>query len=271
MGSSRAVAALLIALSGGCGKSNHVEPPPVAPVMVKATGPMPSPPLPVNGPVADLKALAPKPKPEAPKPMVKTTMLAASSCPNSVSCNAPSDCKPTVNVTGPQGVTCTNKCCAITQCVGQWFDVDTWYNDGCECSDDGYGQGCNLTTTQLGTVGQSTSLPNIIGVLPAPNEANWFQVTFGGTVGGGAKPKIVLTSANSNIVFDLQSNGCGGPAWPCGTEGGNATNVTSWDESEQNDGMHHNTVSNNPGTQMIRVHNKTSTPTCDYYTLAISD
>src|SRR5581483_10880494 len=106
----------------------------------------------------------------------------------------------------------------VSTCNSGFVDVDGVYSDGCECADIGFGQTCN-TATGIPTiaVGGSTSRN---GNLPAPNEENWFVISFSYTTATTYHPHIKLTPATgTTMLFDvITSCGAGVPA--CGLTGG---------------------------------------------------
>jgi hypothetical protein len=220
------------------------------PVTAQAPSASPSP-----RPAADLRALAPK---ASPPPLLLKG-------PHGTSCRTVADCPLTPNVPGPSSVTCnSNHDCQITQCVPQWYDADGIYMNGCECSDSRYARRCD-TATELGTVRSGQSLSPIYGVLPAANEENWFRVTFD----GNGKPVIAIASKSPQIVFDVHRGDCSGPI-PCGNEGTSAANVTRWETGELPDMLPHKDPAT-PSTHIVRVYRNGGAPTCDLYTLTISN
>jgi len=172
-------------------------------------------------------------------------------------------------------------------------DVDGIWSDGCECQDDAFAKSC-AGATSLGTIGigQSTSRT---GVLPLASEENWFVVTFNGArTTNSYHPRITVTSAGGdNIRFDIL-NGCGGSTLNCPNEGGSAAAVTNWEEVSNGLGDPNgigcgnsttacNSTCNctsaysgmpavgNNGTVYIRVHRITGSPTCNNYSLSVTD
>jgi hypothetical protein len=117
----------------------------------------------------------------------------------------------------------------------------------------------------------------VSGVLALAGEENYFQVSFTGANNNCSyHPKITLTT-NPNNEYQLDIlKGCGSPLG-CGTEGGTSTNVTDWEVfytagvCPSPEPIYIPPVGNG-GTVIFVVHRVAGgTPTCDSYTVTISD
>jgi hypothetical protein len=179
----------------------------------------------------------------------------------------------------------TNKC--IATCTAGCYDLDSVYTDGCECCDT-TGVGHTCATAAAATpiaIGQSV---NFSGTIPEPTGGVWYSVTFAATPGNSTTfhPEITFT-ANPSIqfIFEVDSGACGGPALTCGTEGGAATGVTTWETSYAGPNPAGDPTSKTPGgvsnfqpipsvgTVFIHVYRaNTSAPAdCSTYTLTVSE
>jgi hypothetical protein len=106
------------------------------------------------------------------------------------------------------------------------------------------------------------------GVLPGPNEADWFVVQFTGNADNvNYHPKIVLTSSDPNIRFDV-FYGCGNGicsqllTWEISYTGGDPTGQTWAPIPPPGDAN---------GNVYIEVLRPTGNPTCASYSLAITN
>jgi hypothetical protein len=88
------------------------------------------------------------------------------------------------------------------------------------------------------------------GALPQFGGAAWFTVTFTGQTTAGFHPKVVL-AGDAGVVFDVYDS-CAGTSI--------ATATTSW-----------NTTSVTIGTIYVKVYRQAGVPTCNPFTLAISN
>src|SRR5207253_8557656 len=135
-----------------------------------------------------------------------------------------------------------------------------------------------------------------MGVLPLPNEENWFLVTFNGARNNSYHPQITISSVD-DIRFDLFSGAsCSAPTLSCPNESNNpSTNIKNWEEIANqggNEGGIHcgssTLACNSPcdcgrpayngmpvvgsnGSIYIKVHRVTGSPTCHTYTLSVTD
>jgi hypothetical protein len=154
----------------------------------------------------------------------------------------------------------------------------------CQCIDDTYGKACNAATS-IGTIGPGASM-QVTGVLPLTTSENWFQVTFSS---GGSHPKITI-SATDMISFDVTSGTCSGghpmcmdtsaPAtrlavWEVSTTGGSASGVGCGSSTLTCNSTCNCTTPYAPtpsvGTLLVRVYRPTGSPTCNAYTLTVSN
>ncbi len=185
------------------------------------------------------------------------------------SCCTGADCPLTPHTTG---TSCSGPggTCSITACASGWWNVDGQYADGCECQDDTNSQSC-AAPTLLGSlaVGASTSAT---GELPGPGEEKWFAISFTGNTNFSYHPAISI-AGDAGIVFDVEST-CGNPVG-CGQEGGGCTAKTSWEVFYTNNPPNPQfgpipPVGNN-GTVIIHVYRASGVPTCNTFTLTISN
>jgi hypothetical protein len=138
------------------------------------------------------------------------------------------------------------------------------------------------------------------GVLPLAGEENWFQVTFNGATNTSYHPHITVSAAGGDDVRVDVFNGssCSAATLSCPGEGNSAaTNRTNWEMFWSNgdpsatagigcgaSGGPNKNICNscsctatgyNPmptaGTVYIRVHRVTGSPTCNSYTLSVTD
>jgi hypothetical protein len=194
---------------------------------------------------------------------------------------------------------CSNTFCSVAAngCVSGFVDVNGSWSDGCECTDDGFGKFCNAATG-LGNVGNFGSVSKT-GVLPLAGEENWFQVTFVAPLNNSYHPHITISTSavGDDIRFDLFNGGCGAGTLSCPSEFGSAaTNRTNWEVRSTNgdegaigcgagcgrdqcvchscnctsayNGM---PQVGSGGTVFIRVHRASGSPTCNTYTLSVTD
>jgi hypothetical protein len=156
-------------------------------------------------------------------------------------------------------------------CASGWVDVDGQYMDGCECQDDTWGKSCSAITG-LGGIGIGGSVSKT-GVLPVSAETNWFSVTFTATTATNFHAKIALTTnPKSEFLFNVYEPTCAGTSMAC-QDGGQSTARTIWEVSETDTS---GTITIYPtvgsgGTVYIEVYRASGSPTCDAYTLTVSD
>jgi hypothetical protein len=162
----------------------------------------------------------------------------------------------------------------VVTCNAGWVNVNVLYSDGCECLDAGYGQSCNAATG-LGTINVGSPDTSRNGNLPAPNEENWFIVTFAYTNQPNYHPHISLTpAAGTTMLFDVV-NACGIGAPGCGLTGGGGMSGTvstgnGW-EVFGGGASNGQTYSPTPsvGTLYIRVYQTGGARSCAQYTLSV--
>jgi hypothetical protein len=166
--------------------------------------------------------------------------------------------------------------------------VDGQYADGCECQDDGAPKTCssaaNIATLSIGEGGIVET-----GDLPLSGESNWYSFTFATDTGTTSyHPKIVLTGTDvtglgTGVVFAVYTS-CNGNvggtlATTCSISGGDNTGegaLTTWEieETDPNNPIRNPVpISDISGTGevWIEVYRATGNPTCNKYTLTVSD
>ncbi len=205
--------------------------------------------------------------------------LAFNACLPNADCCTGTDCagNPVPNVNdyncNPNGMPPTSSTCAIKDCNAGCYDLDMQYANGCECCDDPLGKSCGSPTGagQL-AIGQTVSKS---GQLPVAGESDWIQVTFSNE-GNKAFHALVTfaTNPNNEFAFDIDSD-CSPTSLPCG-EGGSCTGKTTWEV------FYGAQATGNPGdpswqpiapigSVYIRVYRVSGGPTCDQWTLNISE
>jgi hypothetical protein len=169
-------------------------------------------------------------------------------------------------------------CCTSADCADA---------GGGQCTSPGGTCGC-ATPDTLGTTCAMATAPAVLAVgdsvtesgsLSTANEENWVHVTFTGNTSLTYHPHIKLsTNPSSEYVFDLSSS-CAGTAIAC-TEGGSCTSKTEWEVSytstiTANDVGSGSFTAIPPvgagGQVWIRVHRASGMPSCDAFTLTISN
>jgi hypothetical protein len=188
------------------------------------------------------------------------------------SLNCPNTSEVAATACTPAGGTCS-----IAACDAGYYDVDKQYADGCECHDDGVSQSCNAATNEgVLSIGGGAS---VTGNLPFAGDANFISVGFSGNTQLTYHPNILFTNnPNNEYLFDI-TEGCGGPAPPCGSEGGTCTGKVQWDVSYSASITAHDTTAATfapiPAlpTLVVRVYRNPASPTitCDSYTIQISN
>ena len=162
--------------------------------------------------------------------------------------------------------------CAIVNCNGGFFDVDTTYGTGCECADDTSGSTCS-TAFSVGTL-TNGNLFYRVGKLPEPQLEDWVHAHFPENTGRGpglGSPEIKFTATGNpgnNYRFDVYVN-CAGAQGPCGT--GTHTANVAWDftdnvSSGPNQFSSAHTVAW-PANIYIRVYRTNAGNNCDQYEL----
>jgi hypothetical protein len=138
-------------------------------------------------------------------------------------------CPPPTNVAVTQCISGTPSECAIVDCDGGFFDIDTTYGTGCECQDNSAGSNCG-TALSVGTIPIGGASTTRTGVLPLASSADWFTVHYpsNGRGPGQGMPEIKFASnPGNNYRFDVYLN-CNGATSACGS-GESPTGNTSWD------------------------------------------
>jgi hypothetical protein len=195
------------------------------------------------------------------------------SCISASDCCNDSDCSSIAGATCPtpgQACQCANgdKACLSTKsCIPQ----SSCCTPAGACCDDALGKSCPAASVQPALVlGQAISAS---GVLTASGQEDWIKVTFNSENNPAFHGDIKFTTnPNNEYVFDVASD-CLGTFRPCG-EGGLCSGKTEWEES------YNGGDSTSPGFQpvpaigdtYIRVYRVAGgTPTCDQWTLSISE
>jgi hypothetical protein len=215
----------------------------------------------------------------------------ACACPATLQCCQASDCTPEQNVAttscSPSTATTNPNTCSVATCNAGCYDLDSNYSDGCECCDTATaGHTCpNAAAATNVAIGQSV---NFSGTIPEPTGGDWYSVSFAPSPTNSTTfhPKITF-SANPSIefVFEVLAGSCSGAPITCGTEGGAATSVTTWETSYAGPSPAGDPTSVTPGgvsnfvpipsvgTVFIHVFraSTTSPATCDQYTLTVSE
>jgi hypothetical protein len=202
--------------------------------------------------------------------------LAFNACLPDADCCVPGDCSaPSVadyNCT-PSGTPPTSSTCGIKDCKAGCYDLNGQYSDGCECCDDTLAKTCGAPTGlgQLG-VGQTVTQT---GQAPAAGESDWLQVTFSGEGNKAFHAHITLTTnPNGEYAFDLDSD-CTPTPIAC-AEGGGCTSKTDWEvfygaQATGNPGDPNWQPISPIGTLLIRVYRVAGNPSCDQWTLTVSE
>jgi hypothetical protein len=176
--------------------------------------------------------------------------------------------------------TCATNMCGIGECSSGCYDLDGRFSDGCECCEDTYGKTC-MTPTSGGMLTLGAAPLSYTGTIPTKTGEDWFTVTFNSESTTTFNGSIKLTTNPSNeFVFDIVQGSCTGSTLACGTEGGNSTAITWWQESYAGpnppaDPTHPTEFQAIPtiGTVFVKVYRaSTSAPaTCDQFVLEISE
>jgi hypothetical protein len=145
------------------------------------------------------------------------------------------------------------------------------------CCQDPLGKSCSAATAQGALTVGGTPL-SVSGLSTATGEEDWIQVTFSGQTNLAFHGHVIFTTnPNNEFVFDIASD-CMGTLLSCGTESTTCSGKTEWEETY----AALTPVQNPTGTTWkpvpvtvvnIRVYraNATAAPTCDQWTLAISE
>jgi hypothetical protein len=177
----------------------------------------------------------------------------------------------------PSGMPPTSSACGIKDCDPGCYDLDKQYTDGCECCNDSVGKSC-AAATALGSLTLGAAAITTPGKLPNPTDGDWFQVTFNNESNTAFHALVSLTTGGGEFVFDVIQGSCTGGPLTCGTEGGNSTGKTTWEE--QYSGL--TWVAGNPpaefqpipaiGAVWIHVYRAdTSKTSCNSFTLSVQE
>jgi hypothetical protein len=167
-------------------------------------------------------------------------------------------------------------------------NVGGTYPTGCSCEDDGSPKTCS-SAANIATLTIGHAAIDETGVLPTAGESNWYSFTFATDTGTTAyHPKIALTGADvtglgTGVVFAVYTScagSVGGPlATTCSFSGGDNTGegaLTTWEiqDTDPNTPIDTHvpiTDISATGEVWIEVYRATGSPTCNTYTLAVSD
>lgn len=175
--------------------------------------------------------------------------------------------------------TCVSAVCTIMTCDAGYVDVDGTYADGCECKDDGYGKTC-ATITDAGTIAIGGKVTET-GVLPLAGEENWFEVDFNQYTATNFAAQITITPS-SEFLFNVYTASCSAvpanqasnpPGGTCQDTGGSSLGLATWAMSETDTLTPIGTYPTvgTAGVVYIEVYRASGSPTCDSYTLTITD
>jgi len=207
-------------------------------------------------------------------------------CSVSNSCISSNDCCTNADCTAVSGSTCTTPgqacqctgalpkaCLSAKMCIAQ----SACCTAAGACCDDPLGKSCSAATVQAALTVGGTAL-TVSGVSTATGEEDWIQVTFSGQTNLAFHGHILFaTNPNNEFVFDMASD-CTGTLLACGTESDTCQGKTEWEEQYAAA-----TPAPSPtGTTWkpvpvvvtyVRVYraNATAPPTCDQWTLTISE
>jgi hypothetical protein len=181
--------------------------------------------------------------------------------------------------------------CSIGACKSGYVDFNKVEADGCECIDGGKASACTIATNvgSLAIGATKTQTGNLL----TPTALNWFTVTFASNTNGNYHPRVRLTTNPGNqFAFDIVKD-CSEAPITCGTEQGQTANSdTEWEVARTmgdpngvgcgpTAGCH--TCNCTPtgyiavpavgtsGTVKIKVYRISGMPSCDMYTLTISN
>ncbi|HEX8795548.1 MAG TPA: hypothetical protein VF765_31580 [Polyangiaceae bacterium] len=201
--------------------------------------------------------------------------LAFNACLPNADCCTATDCTgahvKTASCT-PSGMPPTSSACGVVTCDPGWYDINGQFSDGCECGDDPLGKACGSPTGvgQL-ALGQTVSKT---GQLPGMGESDWIQVTFSNEGAKAFHALITLaTNPNNEFAFDVDSD-CSGTHLTC--MDGSCSQKTTWEV------FYGSQATGNPGDPMwqpisaigtiyVHVYRVSGAPSCDQYTLNISE
>ena len=136
-----------------------------------------------------------------------------------------------------------------------------------------------MATVPPGTLTVGGAPLSVTGLSTAMGEEDWIQVTFNSATDLSFHGHILFTTnPNNEFVFDLASD-CKATLLTCGMETGSCQGKTEWEEqyaAATPTPVPTDTTGGKPllvGVTYIRVYRASATaaPTCDQWTLAISE
>lgn len=210
----------------------------------------------------------------------ETFCSASSLCISSNDCCTNADCTALAGATCPtpgQACQCANgdkACLSGKTCVAQ----NACCTAAGACCDDTNGKSCSMATVPPGTLTVGGAPLSITGLSTATGEEDWIQVTFNSATDLSFHGHILFTTnPNNEFVFDLASD-CKATLLTCGTETGSCQGKTEWEEqyAAATPPPVPTGTTGKPlpvGVTYIRVYRASATaaPTCDQWTLAISE
>jgi hypothetical protein len=221
--------------------------------------------------------ICPQPGGKCQCPGGETVCSSTNSCISSSDCCTDADCSAVAGAHCPtpgQACQCPGgqkACPATKQCIPQ----TTCCTAAGECCADTLGKSCGAATGQgTLTLGQTV---NAQGLLTAPGEEDWIQVTFNDETSLSFHAHVFFTAnPNNEFVFDLASD-CKNTLHSCG-EGGLCQNMTEFEVFYQTGSPAPDPTGSSwapipaLGTTYIRIHRVANgAPTCDGWALAISE
>src|ERR1700722_6059524 len=176
--------------------------------------------------------------------------------------------------------------CSVGGCTAGCYDLDSTFSNGCECCDT-TGAAHSCTSVGAPTAIAIGASVNFSGTIPEPTGGDWYAVSFASTPTTSLTflPKATLSAnPSTEFVFEVLAGSCRGAPLTCGTEGGAANAVTTWETSYTGPtpagdptsypvtGSHFQPIPS-VGTVFIHVSraSTTSPATCDQYTLTVSE
>jgi hypothetical protein len=170
-----------------------------------------------------------------------------------------------------------------TGCTNGCYDLDGQYQDGCECCDDGVPHDC-ASALGLGSIDIGGTAGGHTGKLPDNTKSDWYAITFYGWANTNKKyhPMIQLTQGDPGVVFEVR-NGCSASG-PLSCQDGTAQTTTLWETYYGGSDPANGGDPSSPGWQAmgpaggiagptvyIRVFRANGNPTCNPYTLTITN
>jgi hypothetical protein len=196
--------------------------------------------------------------------------------------------------TGKPGVasaSCASSACKVDSCTPTFYNQNTSYSDGCECTEDTVGNTCGAAK-DLGSVAVGGSLAAVVGNLVGPGNADedWYKVTFTTTASCSYHPKVTLSAGSEPIKMQVFTSCAGSVAsgsFTCGgaPEAANSNlNSDTWEYTNKttcgDNASIDPTPANSPGSLpyistpnviFIKVLRTGAATTCFPYTLTIKN